>query len=196
MLDLLDSKAYAQFKKEFARFLATAGAGAPPAPAESAAPLPHRVREAVPLLAVAGYVAVRANEGRVEGPDAPLARLHQLRITAKGLRYLLECFREILPAEAEALIDRIKELQEHLGNLQDAVVTCGILRDFLTWGTWGDHRTEAAAATAVVVAPGVATYLSARQAELQRLVEEFSAVWKKVSAESFRRQLFGVMTGL
>ena len=196
LLDLLDSKAYAQFKKAFARFLATAGAGAPSAPSESDAPLPHRVREAVPLLAVASYAAVRAYEGRVEGADTPLPRLHQLRIAAKGLRYTLEFFREILPTEVEALIDRMKELQEHLGHLQDGVVTCRILRDFLTWGTWGDHRTEAAATTGVVVAPGVATYLSVRQAELQRLVKGFPAVWKQVSGEDFRRQLFAVITDL
>jgi len=33
-------------------------------------------------------------------------------------------------------------------------------------------------------------YLSVRQAELQRLVGGFSLVWKKVSGEDFRRQLF------
>ncbi len=196
MLDLLDTKSHAQFKKEFARFLATPGAGAPPAPPEGDAPLPHRVREAVPLLVVGSYAAVRAYEGRVEGADPPLPRLHQLRIAAKGLRYTLEFFREILPTEVEALIDRIKEVQEHLGNLQDAVVTCGVLRDFLTWGIWGDHRSEPAAATGVVVAPGVATYLSVRQAELQRLVKGFPAVWKKVSGEDFRRQVFAVVTAL
>ena len=196
MLALLDSKAHVQFRKEFARFLATPGAGAPAAASASAAPLPQRVREAVPLLAVAGYAAIRAYAGRVEGKDTPLARLHQLRIAAKGLRYTLEFFREILPADVEVLIDRIKGLQEHLGNLQDAVVTCGILRDFLTWGTWGDHRDKAVAAATVVVAPGVATYLSARQAELQRLVKGFPPVWRKVSREDFRRQLFGVVAGL
>jgi CHAD domain-containing protein len=196
MLDLLDSKSHAQFKKEFARFLATADAGAPPAPPETDAPRPHRVREAVPVLVVGSYAAVRAYEGRVVGTDTPLPRLHKLRIAAKGLRYTLEFFREILPTEVETLIDRIKELQEHLGNLQDAVVTCGILRDFLAWGTWGDRRTEAAAAAGVVVAPGVATYLSVRQAELQRLLKGFPAVWKKVSGEDFRRQVFAVMAGL
>jgi CHAD domain-containing protein len=196
MLALLDSKTYAQLKKEFARFLATPGAGAPQAPPESAAPLPHRVREAVPPLVLASYAAVRAYEGRVEGTDTPRPRLHQLRITAKGLRYALEFFREILPAEAESLIDRIKELQEHLGNLQDAVVTCGILRDFLAWGTWGHNPTRAVAATGVILAPGVATYLSVRQAELRQLVEGFPAIWREVSGEEFRRQLFSVITGL
>lgn len=196
MLALLDSEAYAQLKNEFGRFLATPGAGAPQAPSEGAPPLPHRAREAVPPLVVASYTAVRAYEGRVEGTDTPLPRLHQLRIAGKRLRYTLEFFREILPAEVASLIDRIKELQEHLGNLQDAVVTCGILRDFLTWGTWGHDRTKAVAATSVIVAPGVATYLSVRQAELQRLVEGFPAVWKNVSSEDFRRQVFAALATL
>jgi CHAD domain-containing protein len=196
MLALLDGKPYLQFKKEFARFLATPGAGAPLATAENTEPLPHRVREAVPPLLIANYAAVRAYEGRVEESDTPLPRLHRLRIAGKGLRYTLEFFREILPADVEPLIDRIKGLQDHLGNLQDAVVTCGILRDFLTWGTWGGTRSKSAAATRVIVAPGVATYLSVWQAELQRLVEEFPAVWKQVSGEDFRRRLFAAITGL
>jgi CHAD domain-containing protein len=154
------------------------------------------VREAVPPLLIANYAAVRAYEGRVEESDTPLPRLHRLRIAGKGLRYTLEFFREILPADVEPLIDRIKGLQDHLGNLQDAVVTCGILRDFLTWGTWGGTRSKSAAATRVIVAPGVATYLSVWQAELQRLVEEFPAVWKQVSGEDFRRRLFAAITGL
>ncbi len=195
MLALLDSKAHGQFKRQFARFLATPGAGAPPAPPASDAPLPHRVREAVPPLVAASYAAVRAYTGLVEETNPPLPRLHQLRIAAKGLRYALEFFREILPTEAEALIDRIKSLQDYLGDLQDAVVTCGILQNFLTRGTWGDNRTKTAATNAVI-APGVTTYLSVRQAELQRLVQGFPGVWKKVSDEDFRRQLFTVLAGL
>jgi CHAD domain-containing protein len=195
MLALLGSKVHGQFKKKFARFLASPGAGAPPAPLESDAPLPHRVREAVPPLVAASYAAVRAYTGLVEETNPSLPRLHQLRVAAKGLRYALEFFREILPTEAEALIDRITTLQDYLGDLQDAVVTCGILQNFLTRGTWGDHRTNAAA-TNVIISPGVTIYLSVRQAELQRLVQRFPGVWKRVSDEDFRRQLFTVLAGL
>ena len=193
MLALLDSRSYVQSKKEFARFLATSGAGGPQPASESAAPLPHRVREAVPPLVVASYAAIRAYEGRVGGTNTPLPRLHQLRITAKGLRYALEFFREVLPADVEPLIDGIKALQEHLGNLQDAAVTCGILQGFLARGTWGNDQAKAAAAPDVILAPGVTTYLSVRQVELQRLVREFPSVWKKLSGEDFRRQLFMAM---
>jgi CHAD domain-containing protein len=116
-------------------------------------------------------------------------------VAAKGLRYALEFFREILPTEAGALIDRITTLQDYLGDLHDAVVTCGILQNFLTRGTWGDNQTKAAA-TNVIIAPGVTIYLSVRQTELQRLVQGFPGVWKQVSDEDFRRQLFSVLAGL
>ncbi|HWT83152.1 MAG TPA: CHAD domain-containing protein, partial [Candidatus Methylomirabilis sp.] len=196
MLTLLDSEAYLQFKEEFARFLATPGAGAPQTPPEDASPLPNRVREAVALLIAGSSAAVRAFQGRVERREASLPRLHRLRITAKGLRYALEFFRELLPADAESLIDRIKELQDHLGGIQDAVVTCGILLTFLASGAWGDDQTKAPATQHVVLDPGVTAYLSVQQAELQRLVREFPLVWTKVSGEDFRRQLFTELAAL
>ena len=146
-------------------------------------------------MVAASYAAVRAYTDLVDETNPPLPRLHQLRITAKGLRYVLEFFREILPAEAETLIDRIKALQDYLGDLQDAVVTCGILQNFLARGTWGNNRTKAAV-TNVIIAPGVATYLSVRQTELQRQVQGFPEVWNKVSDGDFRRRLFTIIAGM
>jgi CHAD domain-containing protein len=196
MLALLDSKAYVQFKKEFTRILATPGAGAPRVPPVAITPPAHRVREAVPPLVASSYAAVHAYEGRVEGADPPLPLLHQLRLTAKGLRYGLEFFREILPAELQSVINRIKEVLDHLGDLPDAVVTCGILQNFLARGTWGDDQARTAAAPDVILAPGITTYLSVRQAELQRLLREFHSLWKKLAGEDFRQQLFMAMAAL
>jgi len=48
--------------------------------------------------------------------------LHNLRIAAKRLRYTLELFRFAFPNELAALIDEIKEIQEHIGNMHDADV--------------------------------------------------------------------------
>jgi CHAD domain-containing protein len=102
----------------------------------------------------------------------------------------------MLPADVEPLIDRIKELQEHLGNLQDAVVTCGILQNFLARGTWGIDQAKTAAAPDVILAPGVTTYLSVRQAKLQRFLREFHSLWKKLTGEDFRQQLFMALAAL
>ena len=80
------------------------------------------------------------------------------------------------------MIAPIKRLQDHLGDLNDAVVTCGVLRDFLTWGTWGRPEVKDVYRhpEMVVVAPGVAAYLAARQEELGKLVITFPEVWPDV----------------
>jgi hypothetical protein len=87
-------------------------------------------------------------------------------------------------------------VQDHLGDLQDAVVTCGILQNFLARGTWGNDQARTAAAPDVILAPGVTTYLSVRQVELQRLLREFPPLWKTLSGEDFRQQLFMAMAAL
>ncbi len=52
------------------------------------------------------------------------------------MRYTFEFFEEVLGPDAKPLIATTKDMQDHLGDLQDAVVTCTILRNFLTWGSW------------------------------------------------------------
>jgi adenylate kinase len=127
--------------------------------------------------------AVWAYSDWVSGPDVPLERLHQLRIAAKGLRYTLEFFQEVLGPEAKIVIEEVKGLQDHLGDLQDAVVASGLLRDFLTWGTWGHaaaKRKKSPPPAGHVIAPGVATYLAARQSELRSLLDGFTPVWVRL----------------
>lgn len=48
--------------------------------------------------------------------------IHNLRIAAKRLRYSLELFRFGLPSGAGGLIDEVKEIQEHIGDMHDADV--------------------------------------------------------------------------
>jgi CHAD domain-containing protein len=194
MLAFLDGEEYGRFTKEFGRFLERPGAGAAAPDPEMARP--HRVRQAVPALVAVAYAGVRAYEDRVTGEDTPLPLFHQLRIAVKRLRYTLEFFREVLPAGAESLIEQLKALQDHLGDLQDAVVTCGILRGFLAWGTWGTHRPSTPEMHPVIVAPGVATYLSVRQDEIRKLLVGFPAVWATVSGAGFRRKLFAAVSGV
>jgi CHAD domain-containing protein len=130
-------------------------------------------------------------------PDVPLVRFHQLRIAFKGLRYTLEFFQEVLGPNAKPLISQVKRLQDHLGDLQDAVVTCNVLRDFLTWGTWGHPKDGTGVQPAgMVVAPGVAAYLAARQTEIQQLVNAFPLVWEPIRNFEFNRQLAALAADL
>jgi hypothetical protein len=48
--------------------------------------------------------------------------LHNLRIAAKRLRYTLELFRFAFPSALADMIDEVKEVQEHIGDMHDADV--------------------------------------------------------------------------
>jgi CHAD domain-containing protein len=199
MLAHLDSDRYAKFHDEFRAFLGATSGGEVPSITEKGEPVPHRVRHVVPVALCQRLAAVRAYGEWVTGPDVPLARLHRLRITVKRLRYTLEFFREVLGADAQVAIDTVKDLQDHLGDLQDAVVASNLLRDFLTWGTWGHAEAtsrETPWPTELVVAPGVAAYLTARQTELQRLIGSFSQAWSSFQGEESSQLMASVIIPL
>jgi CHAD domain-containing protein len=61
--------------------------------------------------------------GRGISAATPAEELHQLRKDAKKLRYLLECFGGLYaPAPRKAFVQRLKALQDNLGQHQDAEV--------------------------------------------------------------------------
>ncbi|MGI9023910.1 MAG: CHAD domain-containing protein, partial [Acidimicrobiales bacterium] len=67
--------------------------------------------------------------GRGIGPDTPAEELHELRKDAKKLRYLLECFGALLPSGGrKAFVQRLKVVQDNLGEHQDTEVHAAQLR--------------------------------------------------------------------
>ena len=69
-------------------------------------------------------------DGRSITPDTPAERLHDLRKDTKRLRYLLECFGSLFPVEErKAFVAQLKDLQDNLGEHQDAEVHLAQLRD-------------------------------------------------------------------
>lgn len=72
------------------------------------------------VLAAQGRLLAR---GRSIGPDTPAAVLHELRKDAKRLRYLVECFGGLMPAaRRKPFVERLKALQDNLGEHQDTEV--------------------------------------------------------------------------
>ncbi len=57
--------------------------------------------------------------------------LHELRIASKRLRYTLEMFRDVFGESGEVQIDRVKNVQEALGELHDCDVRIGLIEDEL-----------------------------------------------------------------
>ncbi len=70
-------------------------------------------------------------EGLAISEDSPAAVLHELRISCKKLRYLMEFFQSLHPAEViSKQIKALKGLQDTLGDFHDLEVQANALRDF------------------------------------------------------------------
>ncbi len=94
------------------------------------------VSAADPIIGVArariwkAYRRVR-DDGRAIGPSSPGPELHELRKDAKKLRYLLECFAPLFPAdEMKSIVKELKLVQDVLGTFQDCEVQTGTLVGF------------------------------------------------------------------
>ncbi len=156
-------------------------------------PRPQRVAQVLPGVLYKDMAEVWAFEGQLGGLETPLPRFHALRKGCKGLRYTLEFFEDVLGPGARPLIKKVRGLQDHLGDLQDAVVTSGVLRDYLTWGTWRHGGHDLPGPVEVIVAPGAARYLAARQEEMEQLVLTFRDVWPTIAGSGFSRELATVI---
>lgn len=198
MLAYLDGDRYAQFRKRSAELLRSPDAWGLPALTKKGEAVPRRLRHVVPSEIYERVACVLAYDEWVTESGASLKQLHRLRIAGKRLRYTLEFFEEILAPQTADLIGRMKELQDHLGDLQDAVVASELLRDFLTWGTWGEvqGKKRAKVPPEPIVAPSVAVYLADKQAELQRLLRTFPDVWAYFASPEFKQTVAVIVAPL
>jgi CHAD domain-containing protein len=183
MLEHLNSWEYASFKQKFNLFLHTPGMGACPQPLDQ--PAPDRVCELAPVLIYSRIAAARAYAPWLT--DAPVERLHMLRIEFKKLRYTVEYFAEVLGKRSFEVINALKQIQDHLGDLNDAQVATQIIGDFIEG--W-DVQQQALPIQERQNIEGVVNYLAARHAERYQLQITFQAAWDThFNNKSFRRYL-------
>ena len=105
-------------------------------------------------------------------------RLHEGRIAAKRLRYLLEPFAAELPAAAWA-VKRLRRMQDVLGETHDAHVAAGLL---------AEERAEAEALDPTPdpdPLPGLDALAAAARAETERLYGEAEGEWLRGRAAEF-----------
>lgn len=124
LVEQLDSRRYRQFIQAWSAELEegadTGGAAEADRPANEVAG--RRIWQAHRRL---------VRRGRAITEDTEPEALHELRKDAKKLRYLLECFGSLWPAdEVSPVVRRLKSLQEVLGDYQDSQVQIGSLEDF------------------------------------------------------------------
>ncbi len=192
LINLLDSEVYQHFIQRFGHFLEQE----PPA-AENVAP----VGDTIPVLIYTQLATVRAFIPETE--TASFERLHDIRRALKTLRYTIEFFSKgaaqpsqptgsktltapLHGTEIDAVIRDLKDIQDHLGELNDADVACGLLNLFQK-----DYESRQ---TAVPIGErhsleALVNYLANRYAERHHLLTTFPAVWQHFNRSEFRRNL-------
>jgi CHAD domain-containing protein len=81
------------------------------------------VRRELPRLVSAYFSGVRKTLANHPNPR----KLHRLRLASKRLRYTLELFRPCYPPAFEERLDTLRKLQDHLGEVNDAVASAKLL---------------------------------------------------------------------
>lgn len=180
MLAHLNSESYATFKRRFLDFLTAPDKGE----RKFGDTTPHLVRHVVPVLVYTRLAAVRAFSSILD--SATIEQLHGLRIEFKKLRYTLEYFREVLGEGVKELIEEIKLMQDHLGDLNDADVACDILRQFLD--DWESRQVYKPISQRDNPEPVVA-YLAAKHAERYFLTTSFNEAWEKFERAEMRANM-------
>jgi CHAD domain-containing protein/CYTH domain-containing protein len=109
------------------------------------------------------------------------AAIHRARIAAKHLRYLLEPFAGRVPG-GDAVIDRLKALQDALGDVHDAHVFLAELRESLP-------AARDAALSGTDVLPGFEAVMTSLEARGFQTYAAIRPIWLVDRAETFFREI-------
>lgn len=125
---------------------------------------------------------------------ARVAELHQMRIAAKRLRYTMELFAPFYGPEFAAAIERIKTIQEQLGQIHDADVLVPVMTAQLTAGLQAATKKRKSDETGVYcadfdAAAGLLALCRRKRDEREALYRKFLAAWKKMRANGFFESL-------
>ena len=146
--------------REWAGFLLGDGAWPTDDGSEPGSDSPDALRPAIVVAAARIHHAHQqlVGDGRKIDDHSPATDLHDLRKDAKRLRYLLECFGSLFPADDIAVaVKPLKALQDTLGTFQDTEVQVHTLTDT------GERLVERGAGARTLLAIGaVIEHVSAR----------------------------------
>lgn len=150
------------------------------------APL-HKRTSVVPAVSARIWKVYRTimKQGGAITPTTPATALHNLRLVCKNLRYLLEIFRSLFPADAIGLlISELKMLQNNLGDIQDLEVQRHALDAFAK-----EMLEEGPVASGTVMAMGrLAASLEERQLKARaEFAGRFARFARKKNRRTFRK---------
>jgi len=166
----IDSRAYERFVDDFLEGTAVrafwhTGKHAHDEVQERATPSLERARD---RMMAAADTASGSNEA---------AAWHELRISAKKMRYSLEAFRDVLDDSAATdFIERLRTIQDNLGEMNDASVAAREGASWLTSTAGADAPPEQRVA--------VARYIGQSEGAVARKRADFASLWPPLAASS------------
>jgi triphosphatase len=162
-------------------------------------PLPRSTPARTPIFSVAPsllakpYRRVRKEGDRIE-PSSDPAAFHSLRIRCKRLRYALEFLSPIAPREMRAFVKRLVDVQDVLGEHQDAQVAMAHIRELVSDDGTLDPRTVFALGRVVERYDRRAAELRAQFPQVYRELRGHQ--WKDLRHALERRRLEHAAAGL
>jgi CHAD domain-containing protein len=171
LVELLDSKLYRRFLKDFTEFLTVAGTAAKTPSTDVS---PSQVRHILPVMVHHRLAAVRAYDPILSTADA--TTLHALRIEFKRLRYAVSLFQKVLGDQIDDFITSIKAVQDCLGHMNDTATARGLLEGF-----------QSAA---------VEKYLAHLETQETALLGEFTELWVQFNSRKIQQKLSTALLAL
>jgi len=169
-MTMVESKTYRRFVRDFTEFLTHETRGIVSIKNDL---VPNEVRHVAPVILHQHLANVRAYDSYIE--EAPVELLHQLRIEFKRLRYAVMFFEDVLGKSIEDFIVELKNMQDHLGRLNDIVVAQAVLSALKKL----DEAEEAV----------INAYLAQLEAEANRTVANYNSIWQKFNGRTVQRKL-------
>lgn len=174
LISLLDSKRFQKFVDQQQKVLISSSKDVK---AHSDQPVvPIQVRHVLPVLIQERLSQIKAYD--VVIGDASFEQLHGLRIEFKRLRYIVSGFESVLGSTAEKFIVELKQIQDHLGELNDAKVAIWSLRPRMKELSKDDPARDALKA-----------YINQNKEKVEQLIAGFPPVWERFNSRTVQRAL-------
>ena len=126
------------------------------------------------------YEAILRFEAEVDSA-AEASQLHPLRIACKHLRYAVELFSDDEDPCAQSLLATLKDVQTHLGDLQDCVFAVALLDN-----VGKDHPDDAL----------LSGFHAVQETRQTSLLKHFMPLWERISGAPYRHDLATLIAAL
>lgn len=145
--------------------------------------------ENAPLMLLIRYAEMNRLSKDIADPER-VQNLHNMRIAAKRLRYTLEifqpCFAGDLAKEYKSIYEKIKSVQEQIGEIHDCDVRGPAIRKFLD--EHGKRRPE--------ICIGLERLIEKEKRDRDRMFGDFLEYWANLERKNFRGRFLRLLASL